>query len=480
MVKKLFSDSLIYAIGPQLPKLVSLFLYPILTAHLSSLDYAVFGLVISYISLVSFLKDMGLNIIFFNSYYQYPGRYKLIWRHLLGFLYNWILVYGLVLAGAIYLAVPNEARLHVFEIVLWVTIPAMLFENTITVGSYYYRARSKPIPVVTISAISGFVTVISNYITIVVYGMGYMGWFVSLGIASLVSFFAYAYFLYFKHGFIPILKVRLKYIRRYLKVSLPLVPHNYAGYLLDSSDRAVMKYVNIGTAQIGLYNIAYLFANYFGMFEFAIGQAAGPIFMKLYHEKNFVQARKLAFVIQGVFLIVSFLVCLWIKEVFQLMVRNSELQQAYYLAILIIMSYNYRPMYYVSTNYLFYQQKTATLMKISFFAAAINIVLNILLLPVFGVIAAAATTYLCLVILGYAGFFLKSFKNYMPLPHFPFLWMGLMTALTIAVYLLKDVSLPYKVIISISTIGLASAFAIRFKNSFDAETGLFNLKLRVF
>ncbi len=469
MIRKLFSDSLIYAVGPQLPKIVSLFLYPILTSHLTSIDYAVFGLVLSYTSLVSFLKDMGLNIIFFNSFFQYPTRYRLIWRHLIGFLYNWVLVYGTILALAIYLAVPTEARHHVFEIILWVAVPAMIFENTITVGSYFYRAQSKPIPVVTVSAISGFITVASNYITIVVFRMGYMGWFVSLFVSSLFSFLMYSYFIYFKHGMTPILKVRLKYIKRYLKVSLPLVPHNYAGYLLDSSDRVVMKYVKIGTSQIGLYNLAYLFANYFGMFEFAIGQAAGPIFLKLYNEKNYAEARRLAFTIQGVFLVTSFIVCLWLKEVFLVMVRNDEMQTAYYLAIVLIMSYNYRPMYYVSTNYLFYQEKTMTLMKISFTAAVLNIILNIIFLPMYGVIASAITTYICLVILGYTGFFLKSFKNYMKLDHYPFVWMGAMTLLTVLVYYLRDISIASKVVISILVLILAGVLALRFRNSFHVN-----------
>lgn len=466
MVKKLFSDSLIYALGPQLPKIVSLFLYPILTQHLTTLDYAVFGLVLSYVSLVSFMKDMGLNIIFFNSFYKYPGRYKLIWRHLLGFLYNWVIVYGAILALAIYLAVPEEASANVLQIIVWVCIPAILFENTITIGSYFYRAQAKPIPVVTISAISGFITVISNYITIVMLGMGYMGWFVSLFIASCFSFGAYAYFLYFKYGFLPILKVRLRYIKSYLKVSLPLVPHNYAGYLLDSSDRAIMKFMNISTAQIGLYNLAYLFGNYFGMFEFAIGQAAAPIFMKLYHEKNIAEARRLAFVIQILFFVVSFISCLWLREVFVLMIRNDELQTAYYLAIIIIMGYNYRPMYYVSTNYLFYRQKTVTLMKISFTAALINIGLNIYFLPQYGIITAAVTTFLCLTFLGYAGFFLKGFKENMKLNHYPLLWLAVMIGLTILVYYLKDISIPSKVFISIAIFAGATVFIMKFKNIF--------------
>lgn len=469
MVKKLFSDSLIYALGPQLPKIVSLFLYPILTEHLTAVDYGIYGLIISYISLVSFLKEMGLNIIFFNSFYEYPGRYKIVWRHLLGFLYNWAIVYGGILALAIWLAVPAEATPKVMEVIMWVCIPAVLFENTITVGSYFYRAQSRPLPVVFISAAAGCVTVVSNYISIVYFEMGYMGWFISLFISSLVSFLLYAFFLYFKHGFYPILKIRVRYIKKYLKVALPLIPHNYAGYLLDSSDRAIMKIVRIGTSKIGLYNLAYLFANYFGMFEFAIGQAAAPIFMKLYHEKNFLEARRLAFVIQSVFFIVSFLSCLWIREIFKLMVHNDDMQAAYPIAIVLIMAYNYRPMYYVSTNYLFYQEKTMTLMKISFTSALINIVLNFYFLPRYGIMAGAITTFLCLVLLGYAGFFLKSFKQNMRLNHFPILWLTIMMSLTLVVYFLKDLSVSSKIVISFSILVVAGTLAFRFRNFFTQK-----------
>lgn len=469
MVKKLFSDSLIYALGPQLPKIVSLFLYPILTEHLTAVDYGIYGLIISYISLVSFLKEMGLNIIFFNSFYEYPGRYQIVWRHLLGFLYNWSVVYGGILALAIWLAVPAEASSRVWEVMLWVCIPAILFENTITVGSYFYRAQSRPLPVVFISATAGCITVISNYISIVYFEMGYMGWFISLFVSSFVSFLLYAFFLYVKHGFYPILKIRIRYIKKYLKVSLPLIPHNYAGYLLDSSDRVIMKIVRIGTAKIGLYNLAYLFANYFGMFEFAIGQAAAPIFMKLYHEKNFSEARRLAFVIQGVFFVVSFLSCLWIKEIFEVMIHNDGMQTAYPIAIVLIMAYNYRPMYYISTNYLFYKEKTVTLMKISFTSALMNIALNFYLLPKYGIMAGAITTFLCLVLLGYAGFFLKSFKEHMKLNHFPIVWLTIMISLTLLVYFLKDLTVASKIIISIGVFVIAGIVAFRFRNFFTQK-----------
>jgi O-antigen/teichoic acid export membrane protein len=418
---------------------------------------------------------MGLNIIFFNSFYQYPVRYKIVWRHLLGFLYNWVIVYGGILALAIYLAVPSEAAGNILPIILWVCVPAMLFENTNTIGSYYYRAQAKPVPVVVISALSGLVTVVFNYFTIVQLKMGYMGWFVSLFVASFFSFIFYSYLLYFKYGFYPILRVRLRYIKRYLKVSLPLVPHNYAGYLLDSSDRAIMKYVHISTAQIGLYNLAYLFGNYFGMFEFAIGQAAAPIFMKLYHEKNFSEARKLAFVIQVVFFVTSFLSCLWLKEIFALLIRNDQMQSAYYIAIIIIMGYNYRPMYYVSTNYLFYKQKTATLMKISFTAALLNIILNLFFLPAYGIFAGAVTTFVCLTFLGYTGLFLKSFKSHMKLDHYPLVWLMLMISLTFLVFFIRDISVASKLMISIAVLGVSAAFINRFKNMLVSQATQKNL-----
>src|SRR5215471_14430157 len=97
MLKKLFTQSVIYALAPQLPKIVSLFLMPIITKHLQPVDYGIYGIITSYLFFATALKDLGFAVVFVNSFYKFPHRWKLIWRLLHGHLVLWSFLYLFIL-----------------------------------------------------------------------------------------------------------------------------------------------------------------------------------------------------------------------------------------------------------------------------------------------------------------------------------------------------------------------------------------------
>ena len=86
-------------------------------------------------------------------------------------------------------------------------------------------------------------------------------------------------------------------IFKYLKVSLPVVPHQYSVYLLDASDRLVMDQLNTSTEEIGKYNFAYGFGNYFSMFSMAIGLAIGPMLNQKLKENKLFHYRDVIFAV---------------------------------------------------------------------------------------------------------------------------------------------------------------------------------------
>ncbi len=126
-----------------------------------------------------------------------------------------------------------------------------------------------------------------------------------------------------------------------------MIPHNYSSYLLNSSDRVVMDQFKVSIDQIGQYNIIHV-RNYFESVGEAIGMAVGPFYSKLYTAKTkkaLIDERNLTF-FDDKFLLATFLISLWLKEIFILLISNKELQSAYPIGIIIIMSYAYRPMYW--------------------------------------------------------------------------------------------------------------------------------------
>jgi len=247
----------------------------------------------------------------------------------------------------------------------------------------------------------------------------------------------------------PIFNFKRKYLKRRLKVSLPTVPHYYSGYLLDSSDKMVMEISNVSTGNIGKYNFAYLIGNVVQMLGVASGKAIGPLMNEAYKKGKDLEARNIVFFLQGVFLLGTFSIALWMKEIFTILVNNDELEKLYPLAIIIMMGYNYRPMYMGANNKLFYTENTHILWRVTFTAGILNVLLNLILIPMYGFEIAALTTFFSFMVMGYTGFYLKIFKKINTVKYYPIFWLSITILLTIGGYYAVELPVIYKLGLSL-------------------------------
>lgn len=452
MIKKLASRTALYGLAPQISRIAGFFALPVITKYITPLDYGVFGTVTAYIGAIGALQYLGTNIIFSNAFFKSPSQYKWLWRQLHGFLSLWAILYGLILGTILYFALPAEVPSeNKWTIIGLSVVPAVLLEPTMNLTFRYYHLTQQATVLAFRTALTGLLTVMLNIFTIAYLNMGYMGWFWSIFLSNCFSFMLFSYPIYIKHRLTPIFNFKLRTIKNCLKLSLPAVPHYYSSYLLKSSDRVVMNVVGINVNGIGLYNIASTFGGYFGSFSDAVGAAASPMYLQLYRENNQKvnsEARQMTFLLQICFLLITVSICIWMKEIFLLLVKNTELQKAYPLAIILLMAYNYQPMYLAVINRLMYQEKVKSLWKISFVAGLANVVLNLIFLPIYGITGSAIITFITFMYIGYAGFFMKEYKQVKDLDYKPILWlMTTITALLFS-YFFVEINIIIKLIFS--------------------------------
>lgn len=451
-IKKLSINSMIYALGPQLPKVVSLLMLPIITPHLTPRDYGVFGTVMAYAAAITALKDLGLTSVLSVSFYKYPNRYRYIWNKLFALCTVWSMPLSVLLALVIYLILPKEEMPNFWIIALLNALPLIFFETTKWLGRKYIQLIQKPLPIVTINAVAAIAGVVANYFTIVVLKMGYLGWFVGSFVISFVAFLPYVWVVF------KIMVLRLdfnfskKWLKHYLAIGLPVLPHFYSSYLLDASDRLILNWYNVSMDDIGLYSLAYTLGGYFAIVGNALAEASGPMYMKLFRSETIedeIKAKNLTFVMQGGTLLLAFLVALWMKEGFGLLIRNQELSMGYMITVVIIMSYSYRPIYFGPISKLQYMLKTKELWKVSFVAGALNVVLNLILVPMYGIWGSVLATFIALMFMGFRGYLLRSFRENNPVNYYPWFWFFAICGSTILVYFIKDIHFMYKAVITI-------------------------------
>jgi len=460
MLSKLFSHTVIYGLASQVPRIAGIFALPIITSHLTEVDFGVFGLITAITSALAILNTLGLNVVLSNSFFKSAGHYKWGWRQIYGFLILWNIPYALILGVVLYFFTPVEAFSNTWRIIALNILPIILFGPTAVFGELYYQLKQSPFQIGIRSALAGLCNVALNIYFIAGLKWGYMGWFAAICISQVGYQFSYFIPLIYTIKVRPIFNFKWRYIRNQLKISLPTVPHFYGAYLLDTSDRVVMKIVNVNTESIGLYNAANLVGNFVQSGSGAATQAIGPMLLEAYKNREEHQARRLVFALQIVFLCITVILSFWMKEIFMVLIKNKGLQSVYPLAIIITMAVNYRPMYIGANARLFYLEKTKVLLKVTFVAGILNVVANLALIPFYGYEVAAYTTFVCLMYMGYSGFFLKEYRNHAVLDYFPIRWLIITGVLTVISYFIVEAHLTVK-ILATAFVGLTGLLLIR-------------------
>jgi O-antigen/teichoic acid export membrane protein len=469
MLRKLLSHAAIYGLAAQVPRLAGVLAMPIITRYLTTTDFGVAGVVTAYASALAIVQSLGLGVVMVNSFARYPTRYKWIWRQLHGFTLLWSVGYGVVLGVVLYWIIPNEAAGNRWEIIWLHVVPAVLFNSMGLFGALYYQMQQRPLPIAVNSFVVGALVVALNIYTIATLRLGYMGWFYANFVGGALGFLIYGYMMYMREQMWPIFRFKWARIVHSLRVSLPVVPHHFSFFLLDTSDRLVMDVLQVPVARIGLYNVASSFGLYFSTASNAIVQAAGPVYMRLYaasaDREATLQARQLTFSLQILFLIGTSLLGLWMKDIFVLLIKNEALQSAYPLAIIILMGYNYKPMYLAVINQLVYQERTKALWKISTIAGVGNVVLNLVLVPLYGIEAAAFTTFAALMYMGYAGYMLKEYKQIRQQNYYPWLWLPVNVLALLGIYFLADLDIVWKVVVSVIIFIMALLYGAKLRKT---------------
>ncbi len=402
----------------------NLLLYPLISEFLTAFDYFVFGTMMGYLGLMSMVGDLGMHALFQNSYYKREKHYQKFWARYLGFLMTYRLFYGALAFGLVHFVLSE----HLPEGELWlvtalVVMPMVTFDLPKTLGMRLMQYKHKHYVVHRITLFTGAITVLTTFITIYIFKLGYLGFFISTFVSGFVQGLFFTWVVFVSEGVKISFNLRRKRIAGWLRVSLPLIPHNFSNYLLSSSDRVVLdRYLgvaDVSTSSVGMYNVAYNFAQYFGHFNQQVNTIVSPIFFGLFRDKSPATGDTIkSFTLlwfMAAFLTAA-LAGLWSKEVFSFFfMRNTDgLAGAYRYTIFLFLAFCYRPLYVASVVLIIYNEKTTSLLKITTAAGVLNVVLNIALVPFFGIEAAIFTTYLCYMYMGISGHLFPDTRRQIP------------------------------------------------------------------
>lgn len=222
------------------------------------------------------------------------------------------------------------------------------------------------------------------------------------------------------------------YWRYALNFNVPLLAYYLSQMIFNQSDRIMISHY-FGTSEAAMYGVAYNLAMILTFVLNAINNSYVPWFYGKVKKKSAADNRRVANMIAAL-MAVLILAVIWLgPEIIYVMAGEQYMSAIYCIppvAISLLLLF-YSQLF---INVQFYFEEKGGLVAASIFSAVLNIVLNMLLLPRFGYVAAGYTTlvsYIVFVVLNY--FAMKKTLARRGIPDEAFDYKGLLTVILVFV-----------------------------------------------
>jgi len=378
---------------------VPFLLLPILTRYLAPEEYGVLSLIQMMFALTLPFVLMNVHGLFIIEYSKLSFEEMselistMIWIPVGGFvlLQMFFIAFGDLIAG--FLNIPIKWVYFTPLVVLTQSIPAML--------PVLFQAKKEPLNYAYFKIMLTVVNLGLSLFFIVSLLQGYEGRLWGIFWSHLFFTFVGLMILY-KMNY---LKLQLSYqkIKEALAFGIPLIPHVLAGVLLSMSDRIFLtKFLD--ASAVGIYSVAFQLSSAVMIVMTSINQAWTPnLFEKLNNNPSIKEKREIvvqSYKIMGVMSLIAAAFILVVPYVYYIFI-DEKYYEGINIARLLAIGCMFQGFYFMVTNYVFYTKKTHLLSLVTMFAAAFLMLLNYLLIPVFGMYGSAYA-----VIVGWISLFL--------------------------------------------------------------------------
>lgn len=397
MLSRLFKDASLYSLSSLLARGFSLITVPIFTRILSPSDYGALDL-LTYVALLAPLVigcalDQAVGRYYLDSVTP-PEEGRRIASTAL--FYNVIVfaVVGIALSPAAdYLAngwLDGQVGVGTVQIVLaFIWIQSIFYIST---NQLRYQFRAKAFALCTIG--NTIVSIAASFTFLVWFDLGVAGVFLGQGLGQL-TFSAVSIYLA-RDCYRTVFDLSL--LRRMLRYSLPLVPGTVAFYLMQYVDRYILNEMN-GLADVGIYGMGARIASLVNLFLMGFQGAWWPVVMNSFREPDApARFRQVFEVYLFVTLTILVVLSLFGKEVL-LVLTTPAFAQGYVVVPLLVLGAVMASIAGYFSYGIQIAEKNHLRMILNLGTLAVSVVLNILLIPVLGVLGAALANAVCLALL---------------------------------------------------------------------------------
>ncbi len=469
--KSLIGQSAVYGLGNILTQGVAFLLLPLYTQYLTTADYGVLSAVTALNSVLASILPLGLQGAIARLHFDYmddeEGR-----RAYYGTMWLTLTVIGLAVTlllqwqGNLFfrLVFRNVPFYPYGQLTIWQVFFTQLSLATLALLRMREQARN-----FTLLTVGRFLLSTAGIIFFVaVRREGAVGSLKGQLFASIVMAIPFTWIMV-RNMRLSLLWDKLK---ESLAFSLPIVPHQVAGWALQVSDRVLLERYR-SLAEVGVYSLGYRFGMILDLVLSSFNLAWAPFYFRVAATEEDAPrtfARLTTYITAGM-LFMSLGLTLLARDVIDLIAKPSY-YDAYKVVPAVVLAFLAHGYYFLVVNQLFYAKKTARLPIYTGVSAGLNVGLNVLLLQRFGMMAAAWTTmvgYTLLLVL----VFIDSNRVY-PVPY-EYRRLASMAALAVVLFVvgslvrLENLYLDFAAHLLVACLFPVALFALRFFSSREIE-----------
>jgi O-antigen/teichoic acid export membrane protein len=391
-IQKVLVNSGIYGISNILIKGVNFFLLPLYTVYLTTQDYGILSVVNSYTYLFTIIFTFGLSrstVRFYFIYRKNPDDVKKLWGTIITFIYTSALFFGIIfILFKSFLITPFIKNIDFFPYI-FLGMMTVFLNPAFAVYQSTLPARHKAAKYGIQNISRATIRISITLLLVVVIELGVVGVLLSQVITAFV-FLIYTFFAFRSEITLGFNK---KMLKETLSYSVPLIPISLANWFYTTIDIIFLNNLK-STASAGIYNIGFQLGGILLLIIDSVHSAFKPFFYESMEEGESGKIKIInyaeAFVIFYAFAALS--ISFWGKDLLQLMV-TKDFREGWIVIPFISFSFVFSGIQYFFYYPVEYSLKGAKYLNIpTFLSAGVNIVLNYLLIPIFGIIGAALTT----------------------------------------------------------------------------------------
>lgn len=398
-IKKLVKNSSVYGVISLLQKGTNFLLIPVLTLYLTTDDYGIVTVVITINAFLNVFYLMALHGSLNRFYYEHKTDETLI-KKLFGTIITFVLINSIVLTIVIYLGRNFFLKPFLDEINFYpymaLGLVSVLFNPCYTIFQNSLQAKQKGKAYGKNNMLFFATNLTLLLIGVIFFNMGAIGVLGALAITNVI-FFVYSLISFRKE---ITFGIDLRILKKVLKYSFPIIPHTVSGVATNLIDRILINKL-LSTASAGIYSIGNNFGSIVFLLASAINQAFVPWFNQAVKENKTQAIPIISKALVLFYCFIALALSFFGKEIISI-ITPEIYHNSWQVIPFISFAFVYHGVYYFFAGSLFYdiQGRGNRIIPISTISAAvINILLNIYLIPLYGINGAAISTLITKVVL---------------------------------------------------------------------------------